>query len=104
MNELSKIKRVMQKSIPAAPHEVLLVLDGSTGQNAINQATEFTKATEVTALAVPKLDGTAKGGVVIGIADQFKIPIKYIGVGEKVEDLQLFNKYEFVDSLFKKDV
>jgi fused signal recognition particle receptor len=104
MNELSKIKRVMQKSIPAAPHEVLLVLDGSTGQNAINQATEFTKATEVTALAVTKLDGTAKGGVVIGIADQFKIPIKYIGVGEKVEDLQLFNKYEFVDSLFKKDV
>jgi fused signal recognition particle receptor len=104
MNELSKIKRVMQKSIPAAPHEVLLVLDGSTGQNAINQATEFTKATEVTALAVTKLDGTAKGGVVIGIADQFKIPVKYIGVGEKIEDLQLFNKYEFVDSLFKKDV
>lgn len=103
MNELSKIKRVMQKSIPEAPHEVLLVLDGSTGQNAIIQAREFTKATEVNALAITKLDGTAKGGVVIGIADQFKIPVKYIGVGEKIDDLQLFNKYEFVDSLFKKN-
>lgn len=102
MNELSKIKRVMQKVIPNAPHEVLLVLDGSTGQNAIMQAQEFTKATDVTALAVTKLDGTAKGGVVIGISDQFKIPVKYIGVGEKIDDLQLFNKYEFVDSLFKK--
>ncbi len=102
MNELSKIKRVMQKYIPDAPHEVLLVLDGSTGQNAFIQATEFTKATEVTALAITKLDGTAKGGVVIGISDQFKIPVKYIGVGEKIADLQLFNKKEFVNSLFKK--
>lgn len=100
MNELSKIKRVIQKFIPDAPHEVLLVLDGSTGQNAIVQAREFTKATEVTALAITKLDGTAKGGVVIGISDEFKIPVKYIGVGEKVEDLQVFNKFEFVDSLF----
>ncbi len=102
MNELSKIKRVMQKIIPDAPHEVLLVLDGSTGQNAMVQAREFTKATEVTALAITKLDGTAKGGVVIGISDEFKIPVKYIGVGEKVEDLQVFNKVEFVDSLFKR--
>lgn len=102
MNELSKIKRVMQKFIPEAPHEVMLVLDGSTGQNAFIQAKEFTKATEVTSLAITKLDGTAKGGVVIGISDQFKIPVKYIGVGEKVEDLQVFNKREFVDSLFKK--
>ncbi|UII28608.1 signal recognition particle-docking protein FtsY [Fulvivirga maritima] len=102
MNELSKIKRVMQKFIPEAPHEVLLVLDGSTGQNASIQAREFTKATEVTALAITKLDGTAKGGVVIGISDEFKIPVKYIGVGEKVEDLQVFNKMEFVDSFFKK--
>jgi fused signal recognition particle receptor len=100
MNELGKIKRVMQKYIPDAPHEVLLVLDGSTGQNAFIQAQEFTKATEVTALAITKLDGTAKGGVVIGISDQFKIPVKYIGVGEKIEDLQLFNKKAFVDSLF----
>jgi fused signal recognition particle receptor len=103
MNELSKIKRVMQKVIPDAPHEVLLVLDGSTGQNAIIQAREFTKVTEVTALAITKLDGTAKGGVVIGISDEFKIPVKYIGVGEKVDDLQIFNKVEFVDSLFKKN-
>jgi fused signal recognition particle receptor len=103
MNELSKIKRVMEKIIPDAPHEVLLVLDGSTGQNAIIQAREFTKATEVTALAITKLDGTAKGGVVIGITDEFKIPVKYIGVGEKVDDLQVFNKIEFVDSLFKKN-
>jgi fused signal recognition particle receptor len=102
MAELSKIQRVVQKVIPDAPHEVLLVLDGSTGQNAVIQAREFTKATEVTALAITKLDGTAKGGVVIGIADEFKIPVKYIGVGEKTDDLQVFNKTEFVDSLFKK--
>ena len=102
MNELTKIKRVMQKFIPDAPHEILLVLDGSTGQNAFLQAKEFTKATEVSALAITKLDGTAKGGVVIGISDQFKIPVKYIGVGEKMTDLQLFNRTEFVDSLFKK--
>jgi len=101
MAELTKIKRVMQKVIPDAPHEVLLVLDGSTGQNAMIQAKEFTKATDVTALAITKLDGTAKGGVVIGISDEFKIPVKYIGVGEKVDDLQPFNKTEFVDSLFK---
>ncbi|MFT6055392.1 MAG: fused signal recognition particle receptor [Roseivirga sp.] len=102
MNELTKIKRVMQKVMPNAPHEIMLVLDGSTGQNAFIQAKEFTKATEVSALAITKLDGTAKGGVVIGISDQFKIPVKYIGVGEKVTDLQVFNKVEFVDSLFKK--
>jgi len=102
MNELSKIKRVIQKFVPEAPHEVLLVLDGSTGQNALIQAREFTKATDVTALAITKLDGTAKGGVVIGISDEFKIPVKYIGVGEKVEDLQVFNKMEFVDSLFNR--
>ncbi len=101
MNELSKVKRVMQKVVPDAPHEVLLVLDGSTGQNAFEQAKQFTKATEVTSLAVTKLDGTAKGGVVIGISDQFQIPVKYIGVGEGIEDLQVFNKYEFVDSFFK---
>ncbi len=102
MNELSKIKRVIQKFVPEAPHEVLLVLDGSTGQNAFLQAKEFTRATEVTALAITKLDGSAKGGVVIGISDQFNIPVKYIGVGEKMEDLQTFNKMEFVDSLFKQ--
>ena len=101
MNELTKIKRVMQKVIDDAPHDVLLVLDGSTGQNAFEQAKQFTKATEVTSLAVTKLDGTAKGGVVIGISDQFKIPVKYIGVGEQVDDLQVFNKVEFVDSFFK---
>lgn len=101
MNELSKVKRVMQKVIPDAPHDVLLVLDGSTGQNAFEQAKQFTAATEVTSLAVTKLDGTAKGGVVIGISDQFQIPVKYIGVGEGIEDLQVFNKYEFVDSFFK---
>ncbi|MBC7449932.1 MAG: signal recognition particle-docking protein FtsY, partial [Cytophagales bacterium] len=101
MNELTKIKRVIQKFIPEAPHDVMLVLDGSTGQNAVIQAREFTKATEVTSLAITKLDGTAKGGVVIGISDQFQIPVKYIGVGEKMEDLQVFNKYEFVDSLFE---
>ncbi|HEY9488477.1 MAG TPA: signal recognition particle-docking protein FtsY [Chryseosolibacter sp.] len=103
MNELTKIKRVMQKVIADAPHEVLLVLDGSTGQNATIQAREFTKATDVTALAITKLDGTAKGGVVIGISDEFRIPVKYIGVGEKVDDLQVFDQVEFVDSLFKKD-
>ena len=102
MNELTKIKRVMQKVLPDAPHEVLLVLDGSTGQNAFEQAKQFTAATEVTALAVTKLDGTAKGGVVIGISDQFKIPVKYIGVGEKMTDLQLFNGTEFVNSFFRK--
>lgn len=101
MNELGKVRRVMQKVVDDAPHDVLLVLDGSTGQNAFEQAREFTKATEVTSLAVTKLDGTAKGGVVIGISDQFQIPVKYIGVGEGVEDLQVFNKYEFVDSFFK---
>ncbi len=103
MNELGKIKRVMSKIIPHAPHEVLLVLDASTGQNAFEQAKQFTAATEVNALALTKLDGTAKGGVVIGIADLFKIPVKYIGVGEGIEDLQLFNKHEFVDSLFNSN-
>ncbi|WP_430927268.1 signal recognition particle-docking protein FtsY [Polaribacter marinivivus] len=101
MNELTKIKRVMQKVVSDAPHDVLLVLDGSTGQNAFEQAKQFTKATEVTSLAVTKLDGTAKGGVVIGISDQFQIPVKYIGVGEGIDDLQVFNKHEFVDSFFK---
>jgi fused signal recognition particle receptor len=101
MNELSKIKRVMQKVIPDAPHDVLLILDASTGQNAIEQARQFTNATEVTSLALTKLDGTAKGGVAIGISDQFKIPVKYIGIGEKIEDLQVFNRHEFVDSLFQ---
>jgi fused signal recognition particle receptor len=102
MNELSKIKRVMQKVIPDAPHEILLILDASTGQNAIEQARQFTAATEVNALALTKLDGTAKGGVVIGISDQFKVPVKYIGVGEKMENLQLFDRYAFVDSLFSE--
>ncbi|HMJ69834.1 MAG TPA: signal recognition particle-docking protein FtsY [Cyclobacteriaceae bacterium] len=102
MEELSKIRRVIQKVIPDAPHDVLLVLDGSTGQNAVVQAREFTKATAVTCLAITKLDGTAKGGVVIGISDEFRIPVKYIGIGEKIDDLQVFNKMEFVDSLFKK--
>ncbi|WP_299683916.1 signal recognition particle-docking protein FtsY [uncultured Dokdonia sp.] len=101
MNELTKVKRVMQKVVGDAPHDVLLVLDGSTGQNAFEQAKQFTAATEVTSLAVTKLDGTAKGGVVIGISDQFQIPVKYIGVGEGIEDLQVFNKIEFVDSFFK---
>ena len=100
MNELSKIKKVMKKVIPDAPHEVLLILDASTGQNAIEQAKQFTASTEVTALALTKLDGTAKGGVVIGISEQFKIPVKYIGIGEGLEHIQVFNKYEFVDSLF----
>jgi fused signal recognition particle receptor len=100
MNELSKIRNVMQKLIPQAPHEVLLILDASTGQNAFEQARQFMAATEVNAIALTKLDGTAKGGVVIGISDQFKIPVKYIGIGEKMEDLQLFNRVEFVDSLF----
>ncbi len=102
MNELSKIKNVMKKIIPDAPHEILLILDASTGQNAIEQARQFTAATEVNALALTKLDGTAKGGVAIGISDQFKVPVKYIGIGEQKEDLQLFNKFEFVDSLFKQ--
>ena len=102
MTELSKIKRVMEKVIPDAPHEVLLVLDGSTGQNAFEQAKQFTAATDVTALAITKLDGTAKGGVVIGISDQFKIPVKYIGIGEKLEDLLVFNRFDFVDSLFSE--
>jgi len=101
MNELTKIKRVMEKVIPDTPNDVLLVLDGSTGQNAFEQAKQFTAATEVTSLAITKLDGTAKGGVVIGISDQFKIPVKYIGVGEGIDDLQVFNKIEFVDSFFK---
>ena len=100
MNELGKIRKVMDRVITGAPHEILLILDGSTGQNAFEQAKQFTKATEVNALAITKLDGTAKGGVVIGISDQFKIPVKYIGIGEKLEDLQAFNKTEFVDSLF----
>ena len=102
MTELSKIKRVMDKVVPEAPHEVLLVLDGSTGQNAFEQAKQFTAATDVTALAITKLDGTAKGGVVIGISDQFKIPVKYIGVGEKLDDLLIFNRFDFVDSLFSE--
>ena len=102
MNELSKINRVMQKLIPEAPHEILLILDGSTGQNAFEQARQFTKATDVNALALTKLDGTAKGGVVIGISDQFQIPVKYIGIGEKMEDLLVFDRNEFVDSLFKQ--
>ncbi len=101
MNELSKVKRVMQKVVDHSPHEVLLVLDGSTGQNAFEQAKQFTAATEVSALAITKLDGTAKGGVVIGISDEFQIPVRYIGVGEGLEDLQVFNKFEFVDSFFK---
>ncbi|MDA9002118.1 signal recognition particle-docking protein FtsY [Flavobacteriaceae bacterium] len=101
MNELTKVKRVMQKVVEHSPHEVLLVLDGSTGQNAFEQAKQFTAATEVTALAITKLDGTAKGGVVIGISDEFQIPVRYIGVGEGIEDLQVFNKFEFVDSFFK---
>ena len=102
MNELTKIRNVMQKLVPDAPHEVLLVLDGSTGQNAFEQAKQFTKATQITALAVTKLDGTAKGGVVIGISDQFKIPVKYIGLGEKIDDLQLFDKEAYVKSLLGK--
>lgn len=103
MNELSKVKKVMQKLLPDAPHEVLLILDASTGQNAIEQARQFTAATDVNALALTKLDGTAKGGVVIGISDQFKVPVKYIGIGEKMEDLQVFNRFEFVDSLFREN-
>ena len=102
MNELSKIKRVMEKVVPGAPHEILLVLDGSTGQNAYEQAKQFAQATEINALAITKLDGTAKGGVVIGISDQMQIPVKYIGVGEKMEDLQLFDKQAFVDALFSE--
>jgi fused signal recognition particle receptor len=102
MNELGKIKKVMQKLMPDAPHEVLLVLDASTGQNAIEQARQFTAATDVNALALTKLDGTAKGGVIIGISDQFQIPVRYIGLGEKMTDIQVFNADEFVDSLFDK--
>jgi fused signal recognition particle receptor len=101
MNELSKIKKVMQKVIPDAPHEVLLVLDASTGQNAIEQAKQFTEATDVNALALTKLDGTAKGGVIIGISDQFKVPVRYIGLGEQMTDLQIFSSKAFVDSLFE---
>ena len=101
MNELAKVKRVMQKVVPSAPHEILLVLDASTGQNALEQAKKFTEATEMNAIAMTKLDGTAKGGVVIGVSDQLKVPVKYIGIGEKMEDLQVFNREEFVDSLFK---
>lgn len=101
MNELSKIKNVMKKVVPTAPDEVLLVLDGSTGQNAFEQAKQFTKATEVTSLAITKLDGTAKGGVVIGVSDQFNIPVKYIGIGEGIDDIQLFDRRSFVESLFK---
>jgi fused signal recognition particle receptor len=101
MDELSKIKRVMQKVVPDAPHDVMLVLDGSTGQNAFEQAKQFTAATDVTSMAITKLDGTAKGGVVIGISDQFKIPVRYIGLGEGMEDLQPFNRLDFVNSLFK---
>src|SRR5258705_7534106 len=104
MEELGKIKRVIQKVIPDAPHEVLLVLDGSTGQNAVEQAKQFTAATDVTALAITKLDGTAKGGVVLAIADQFRIPVKFIGVGEKMENLLVFDKHEFVDSLFSLEL
>ncbi|MCA1744524.1 MAG: signal recognition particle-docking protein FtsY, partial [Bacteroidales bacterium] len=100
MNELSKIKNVMKKVVPDAPHEILLVLDGSTGQNAFEQAKQFTMATEVNALAITKLDGTAKGGVVIGVSDQFKVPVKYIGIGEGIDDLQAFNREAFVNSLF----
>lgn len=103
MDELTKIKRVIQKTIPEAPHEVLLVLDGSTGQNALEQAKHFTAATDVSALAITKLDGTAKGGVVLAIADQFKIPVKFIGVGEKAEDLLVFDKQDFVNGLFQLD-
>ncbi len=102
MNELGKIKRVMEKVIPDAPHEILLILDASTGQNAIEQARQFTAATEVNALALTKLDGTAKGGVAIGISEQFKVPVKYIGIGEKMEDIQLFDRDNFVDSLFSQ--
>ena len=101
MNELTKIRNVMSKVIPDAPHDVMLIFDSSTGQNAIEQAKQFTLATKVDSLALSKLDGTAKGGVVIGISDQLKIPVRYIGVGEGMEDLQIFNKHEFVDSLFK---
>ena len=103
MDELTKIKRVIQKVIPEAPHDVMLVLDGSTGQNAVEQAKHFTTATDVTSIAITKLDGTAKGGVVLAIANLFKIPVKFIGVGEKIDDLLIFDKHEFVDSLFKLD-
>ena len=103
MNELTKIRNVMRKVVPDAPHEVLLVLDGSTGQNAFQQAKEFSRATDISDLAVTKLDGTAKGGVVVGIVDQFKVPIKFIGIGEGIDDLKVFDKREFVSSLFSKE-
>ena len=103
MNELTKIRNVMRKVVPDAPHEVLLVLDASTGQNAFQQAKEFARATDITALAVTKLDGTAKGGVVVGIVDQFKVPIRFIGIGEGIDDLKVFDKKEFVASLFSKE-
>ena len=103
MNELTKIRNVMRKIVPDAPHEVLLVLDGSTGQNAFQQAKEFSRATDITAMAITKLDGTAKGGVVVGVADQFRVPVKFVGIGEGIDDLKVFNKREFVSSLFSKD-
>ena len=103
MNELTKIRNVMRKVVPDAPHEVLLVLDGSTGQNAFQQAKEFSRATDITAMAITKLDGTAKGGVVVGVVDQFKVPVKFVGIGEGIDDLKVFNKKEFVGSLFSKD-
>ena len=103
MNELTKIRNVMKKVVPDAPHEVLLVLDGSTGQNAFQQAKEFARATDITAMAITKLDGTAKGGVVVGVADQFRIPVKFVGIGEGIDDLKVFDKREFVSSLFSKD-
>ena len=103
MNELTKIRNVMRKIVPDAPHEVLLVLDGSTGQNAFQQAKEFSKATDITAMAITKLDGTAKGGVVVGVVDQFKVPVKFVGIGEGIDDLKVFDKKEFVGSLFSKD-
>ena len=103
MNELTKIRNVMKKVVPDAPHEVLLVLDGSTGQNAFQQAKEFSRATDITAMAITKLDGTAKGGVVVGVVDQFKVPVKFVGIGEGIDDLKVFNKKEFVGSLFTMD-
>jgi fused signal recognition particle receptor len=103
MNELTKIRNVMRKVVPDAPHEVLLVLDGSTGQNAFQQAKEFSRASDITAMAITKLDGTAKGGVVVGVVDQFRVPVKFVGIGEGIDDLKVFNKREFADSLFSKD-
>ena len=103
MNELTKIRNVMRKVVPDAPHEVLLVLDGSTGQNAFQQAKEFSKATDITAMAITKLDGTAKGGVVVGVVDQFRVPVKFVGIGEGIDDLKVFDRKEFAESLFSKD-